>query len=611
MSNFNKRFINEWFSLSENELIDVLYNDYSTKDQIHNALYTLDEKYNYSEREILNLSESILGNVGKSIAGSYIASKAVEKAQQGLKAAKKIPGELKTKGTEKTLSALTAVKNAPGKMARSAVQGTKYGLKNAWQNIKNQMNPFHAQGKFMSLDDLFKEPSELARERSNKASLADMRSRQDELEKKSNQPLKTNKTTQEEFGALQMKKTFNNLMLELADEYNSNLLEVFTNDVLVDIILDEDFDQTLVDAAIIELFNRGELNEQDLMELNGVAGEPPLIQAPKALPAPKTTSVAVKSNSLPATKTTAVGRPIPTQKALPSGEKVVGGKTIRPSVPSVTGPSVASAPKTTLGAVGKSALGAAGRLASRYSPHATALTTGYEVGKQLNKISAVDRVTDKIGKGIASGLQKIGIGTAPEVVRAKSPEVSRKAPDTGAKTTVPAKNGGGVVTFPKSATSAPAKPAAPKPMAQKSAAPMKPMAQKAAAPKPMAQKALPKPAAKPAAPKGPEISPELAASITKMRSAISDMASKTGATKGSLQKLAPAGRSERRITPGGQTSSQVHSAIAKLGGEPTRSIPKAAPAPKAIPKAAVSGGAPTTAIGSEPPPLVRSTAKKM
>ena len=102
---------------------------------------------------------------------------------------------------------------------------------------------------------------------------------------------------------------------------------------------------------------------------------------------------------------------------------------------------------------------------------------------------------------------------------------------------------------------------------------------------------------------------DLKSSASKMKSATSDMASKTGAMKTSLQKAAPAGRMERPISPGGQSSSSIHKSIAKLGGEPTRA---SAPAPKPVSRpAAVSGGAPTTAIGSKPPALDRSTAKKM
>ena len=171
--------------------------------------------------------------------------------------------------------------------------------------------------------------------------------------------------------------------------------------------------------------------------------------------------------ALPAPKTTAVAKPTST-----SVTNIAKG--VMKSLPSPA----SSLAKTTLKDAGKAILGAAGRLASKYPVVAatTAATTGYEVGKALNKISAVDKVTDKIGKSIAGGLQKIGIGTAPEVVKAKSPEVSRKVADSGPKTSVPTKTGGGTVSFPATAkptapvksavASAPVKKAMPSPMAK-------------------------------------------------------------------------------------------------------------------------------------------------
>lgn len=71
-------------------------------------------------------------------------------------------------------------------------------------------------------------------------------------------------------------------------------------------------------------------------------------------------------------------------------------------------------------------------------------------------------LTDKVGKWVAD---KISGKPEDNVVKAKSPEVSRKAPDMGPKTTVPAKTGGGMVSFPASTkTSSTPKP---QPVAQK------------------------------------------------------------------------------------------------------------------------------------------------
>ena len=258
------------------------------------------------------------------------------------------------------------------------------------------------------------------------------------------------------------------------------------------------------------------------------------------------------------------------------------------------------------GTVAKSALG----VASRYSPHATALATGYEAGKQLNKISAVNKVTDKVGKWIADKISsKPEVNTAQRTSPPKSQ--SEKPVLMGANQLAryqqknPEQKGKvmGVNQQARMDTKNPT--TAPKPVTSKPAAPVQKSVPKSAPAKPQTNNTLGMSSA---------AYNDLRSSAAKMKSATSDMASKTGAMKTSIQKAAPSGRMERPITPGGQSSSQVQSAISKLGGEPTRSsapksLPKA-PAPVSKP-AAVSGGAPTTAVGSKPPPLDRSTAKKM
>jgi hypothetical protein len=70
---------------------------------------------------------------------------------------------------------------------------------------------------------------------------------------------------------------------------------------------------------------------------------------------------------------------------------------------------------------------------------------------------------------------------------------------------------------------------------------------------------------------------DLRASAARMKSATSDMASKTGTLK---SVLTPQTRMEKPISPGGQSSSQVRSAISKLGGEPAKPV---GPEPKLSP----------------------------
>lgn len=93
-------------------------------------------------------------------------------------------------------------------------------------------------------------------------------------------------------------------------------------------------------------------------------------------------------------------------------------------------------------------------------------------------------------------------------------------------------------------------------------------------------KPIPKPAPIPAKKSLPTSSPDmddLRASAARMKSATSDMASKTGTLK---SVLTPQTRMEKPISPGGQSSSQVRSAISKLGGEPAKPV---GPEPKLSP----------------------------
>jgi hypothetical protein len=90
---------------------------------------------------------------------------------------------------------------------------------------------------------------------------------------------------------------------------------------------------------------------------------------------------------------------------------------------------------------------------------------------------------------------------------------------------------------------------------------------------------------------------DLKGSAARMKSATSDLTKSTGKTVSSLNKIAPSGRMERPISKGGMTSSQIHSNIAKLGGEPTKpvaSAPKPASPPRlsssALKKDPSSGG---------------------
>ena len=164
-------------------------------------------------------------------------------------------------------------------------------------------------------------------------------------------------------------KTFNQFIQELP-LVEELFLEDLSSEDLYSIISEEDISEELMDAAIITLFARGEieLTEEALLELT-------------ALAAPQSGNIVPAKNTMPAPKSTAVGRPLPMQKSLPgSGIKdVVGGKRIYPNTPALSSPSSTNAVKT----VSK---------ASRLGPQAAALGVGlgagYAAKKALNTVGS-------------------------------------------------------------------------------------------------------------------------------------------------------------------------------------------------------------------------------
>ena len=135
------------------------------------------------------------------------------------------------------------------------------------------------------------------------------------------------------------------------------------------------------------------------------------------------------------------------------------------------------------------------------------------------------------------------------------------------------------------------------------------IAPKSAAPKMAPKSAAPKSAA-PKASSGGGVSNDVRDAAKNMLGATRGAAGATGNMVNKMKSIPGTDRMNKPVSPGGQNSSQIHGAIAKLGGEPTRPTPRAMPSAPAQ-KAAVSGGAPTTALGSKPPALDRSTARKM
>ena len=352
---------------------------------------------------------------------------------------------------------------------------------------------------------------------------------------------------------------------------NDIVEEVYFGDMSVEmlysLVSENNVPEHIVANAIITLFEKNEivLSEQELYEL-----------------------VEAAQGTLPSYKSTAVARPSSTSIGPVNKPMKDMGWVKAMSSPKLSAPAVGSVAKTTLKDVAKSALGAAGRLVNKYSPHVAALGAGYEAGKALNKASStVSGYTDKLGKSIAGGLQKIGIGASPEVVKAKSPTSSYKPQSTAPQTSVPAKSGGGIVTFPKPASSSmgtAAKPAsssmgtAAKPASSGMGTAAKPTSSgMGTAAKPTTGVSSVRKSMPFVSNMTKSVSPsidmdDLRASAAKMKSATTGLTAQTGKAVSALQKIAPSARSERPTSPGGISSTSIHKDIAALGGEPTKPV---------------------------------------
>lgn len=330
---------------------------------------------------------------------------------------------------------------------------------------------------------------------------------------------------------------------------NDIVEEVYFGDMSVEmlysLVSENNVPEHIVANAIITLFEKNEivLSEQELYEL-----------------------VEAAQGTLPSYKSTAVARPSSTSIGPVNKPMKDMGWVKAMSSPKLPAPAVGSVAKTTLKDVAKSVLGAAGRLVNKYSPHVAALGAGYEAGKALNKASStVSGYTDKLGKSIAGGLQKIGIGASPEVVKAKSPTSSYKPQSTAPQTSVPAKSGGGIVTFPKPTSSSMGTAAKPASSSIGTAA-------KPATGVSSVRKSMPF-----VSNMTKSVSPsidmdDLRVSAAKMKSATTGLTAQTGKAVSALQKIAPSARSERPTSPGGISSTSIHKDIAALGGEPTKPV---------------------------------------
>ena len=239
-------------------------------------------------------------------------------------------------------------------------------------------------------------------------------------------------------------------------------------------------------------------------------------------------------------------------KAAQAGLDKTIGSAAKTSVKSALSSVGSAAMKT-----GKNILGGASKLLGRATAPLAALTTGYEVGKALNTIPAVNKQTSKIGKSVADS-----IGSNKEVNKA----ISRPA------NYVPQR----ILDMQKNNAKGDSKISQKPVVAQKST------------PKPV-QKAIPK--AIPNKSSGgfdASAIADIKNSASKLSSSTKELAGKTSSAVSAAKKFS----SSIKSAPVAQTSK-----VAPSSTTTKKSVSTPAPVAK------VGGGAPTTAVGSKPPPL--------
>lgn len=256
--------------------------------------------------------------------------------------------------------------------------------------------------------------------------------------------------------------------------------------------------------------------------------------------------------------------------------------------------------------VGKAALGAASRVAKKYGPSVVqAGKSALSKAGQMAK-SAISSAGSKIKSTFSSKPSTPGTSVVPykAPAPAKAPSKIGSAIKSAGKTAAVAATAGGAgylagKSSSPSKTSGSARPSGsskpssvPSSAAPKSTAPVTKAAPKSAA---LVTKAAPKSAAPKASSGG--VSSDVRDAAKNMLGATRGAAGATGNMVNKMKAIPGTDRMNKSVSPGGQTSSQIHGAIAKLGGEPT----KAAPRPVATkPLGPTKQGAPR-ASSSAPP----------
>lgn len=137
MNESENQLIEEWFSLSEEELFTVLMMDESTEEQMENAIIVLEVQYGYTHDEILEVAP-LVAAAGRAAAGA---------GRSIVSGVKKTAGAVKSAAT----TADTLGRNIP--LVGGVVGAGIDTAKNAYNIMGNNLNPFKKDYVVRSLDD--------------------------------------------------------------------------------------------------------------------------------------------------------------------------------------------------------------------------------------------------------------------------------------------------------------------------------------------------------------------------------------------------------------------------------------------------------------------------
>lgn len=507
------KYISEHFSqFSEEELLDIALSEDFSEDLQLGALISIQERLDLSEEELLEFLDKI----------APYADKAAGVAKKAWDYAKENPGKV-----------------AGGLLGAYAIHKSG-ALKNAYNNIKDQMSLTSGSGKIMNMDQLLsgKKPDEKTKgsaataepssggnaDKSDKPSI--WKKGYDFIKRKIFKP----PTTESISGELQMKKSFSQfkeelpLVVETEEQY---FIEDLDNESLVYVIESNEYEEEIVFEAFSEFLKRNEVElSEELIEYISEGNwdnfkkwaTTPVIGGSD----PKAATKAVQR----AVGTKADGKWGPKSAEAASKSPLISASALAKSAKKWATTPITQSPNKAFGIlpnVKSSSSGNSGKPSGSSAPSAAKPTAPVKSGGMLNKTNAA----------------------------AKDPKNLTMGTKAGTKAATPS-----------------AKPA---------------------------QAAKPKAASSPFSKDLRDAAKNMLGATRGAAGAASNMANKMKAIPGT-------NRMNKPVSRGGQTSNQIHSAISKLGGEPTRPVSRpAAPTQRtaSVPSKPMSGA--PRASSSKPP----------